>query len=135
MTHSHAIVWMDSQEAHTFRFSPVDVEMERVRAHRPFRKIHHNAGSIGAGHVHLEREYAQAIAESLEDVKEWSLIGPGTAKRELANYIQEHRPDLGKKLLAVETAAHPTDGELLDHARRLFKRLDKMQPNSPHSLS
>jgi len=26
---------------------------------------------------------------------------------------------------------HPTDGELLDHARRAFKAIDRMLPNTP----
>ncbi len=131
MTHAHAIVWMDSREAHTFRFSPDDVEKERIFAHAPFRKVHHKAGSIGAGHVHPDRDFLDEIAGSLNGVEEWILIGPGTAKRELAHYFEQNQPDLRRKLLAVETTAHPTDGELLDHARRLFKRLDRLQPNSP----
>ena len=131
MSHSHAIVWMDSHQAHIFRFSPSDVEKERIRAHSPFHKVHHKAGSIGAGHVHLDRDYLDGIAESLHGVEEWLLIGPGTAKRELASHLEQHSPDLRHKLLAVETADHPTDGELLDWARKTFKRLDRMRSNAP----
>jgi hypothetical protein len=29
---------------------------------------------------------------------------------------------------------HPTDGELLDHARRVFRAVDRMLPNSPVPL-
>ena len=46
MSHSHAIVWMDSREAHVFRFSADDVEKQRIQSHNPFRKIHHKAGVI-----------------------------------------------------------------------------------------
>ena len=51
MSHSHAIVWMDSHEAHTFSFSAHDVavEKERIVAHSPFRKLHHKSGAVGAG--------------------------------------------------------------------------------------
>lgn len=54
---------------------------------------------------------------------------PGQARA--GELLEKHKPELRGKLLAVETTAHPTDGELLDHARRLFKRLDRLQPNSP----
>ena len=54
MSHSHAIVWMDSKEAHVFQFNAEDVEKQRIVAQLPFRKIHHKAGVIGAGHVHLD---------------------------------------------------------------------------------
>jgi hypothetical protein len=30
----------------------------------------------------------------------------------------------------VEPADHPTEGELLEHARRSFGSLDRMRPNS-----
>ena len=122
---------MDSREAHTFRFSPEDVEKERIRAHSPFHKLHHKAGVIGSGHVHLDREFLDGIAGSLQGVEEWLLIGPGGAKNELASHLQQHQPDLRRKLLAVETADHPTDGELLGRARKTFKKLDHMRPNSP----
>ncbi len=131
MSHSHAIVWMDSHEAHTFRFSPIDVERERIRAHSPFRKVHHKAGTIGSGHLHLDHDYLDGIADSLHGVEEWLLTGPGTAKHELAKRLERQSPDLRRKLLAVETADHPTDGELLAQARKTFKKHDRVRPNSP----
>ena len=51
MTHNHAIVWMDSKEARIFRFNATDVEHEHIKAHNPFRQVHHKAGVIGTGSV------------------------------------------------------------------------------------
>lgn len=129
MSHSHAIVWMDSKESHVFQFNADDVEKQRIKAHLPFRKIHHKAGVIGAGHVHLDHHYFDEIGHALEGVQEWILTGPSTAKDEMRGYLRTNRPELEKKLLAVETADHPTDGELLKHARRFFKAADRMHPN------
>jgi len=81
MSHSHAIVWMDSREAHVFRFSADDVERQRIRSHSPFRKIHHKAGVIGAGHVHLDHGYFEEIAEALDGIQEWLLTGPKIYQR------------------------------------------------------
>jgi hypothetical protein len=131
MSHNHAIVWMDSKKAHVFQFNADDVEKQRIKAHLPFRQIHHKAGVIGAGHVHLDRDYFDEICKALEGVQEWLLTGPGTAKDEMSAYLHTFRPWLEEKLLAVETADHPTDGQLLDHARRFFKAADRMLPNSP----
>ena len=130
MSHSHAIVWMDSREAHVFRFSADDVERQRIRSHSPFRKIHHKAGVIGAGHVHLDHRYFEEIAEALSGVQEWLLTGPGTAKDEMARHIEQHLPDLKRTLCGLQTSDHPTDGELVDQARRNFKRIDRMRPNT-----
>jgi stalled ribosome rescue protein Dom34 len=130
MSHSHAIVWMDSREAHVFQFSADDIESRRIRSHNPFRKIHHKAGVIGAGHVHLDHQYFEDIADALHGVREWLLTGPGAAKQDMARHIEQHRPDLKRKLCGVLTSDHPTDGELVDQARQSFKSIDRMQPNS-----
>ena len=130
MSHSHAIVWMVSREAHVFRFSAVDVERQRIRSHNPFRKIHHKAGVIGAGHTHLDHAYFEEIAEALSGVQEWLLTGPGVAKNELARHLEQHLPDLKRTLCGLQTSDHPTDGELLDQARWAFKSIDRMRSNT-----
>lgn len=131
MSHSHAVVWMDSKEAHVFRFDRDDVEKQRIKAHLPFRKIHHKAGVIGAGHVHLDHKYFDEIVEGLSGAQEWLLTGPSAAKDEFRNYLKASQSAFGGTLLGVEAADHPTDGQLLDHARRFFKAADQMRPNSP----
>ncbi len=130
MSHSHAIVWMDSREAHVFRFSPEDVEGERIEAHRPYRKVHHKAGTIGDGHAHPDHRYFDEIGEALKGVQEWLLTGPGTAKAEFAHHVGQHAPELKSTLCEVTASDHPTDRELVDQARRAFKAIDRMRPNS-----
>lgn len=130
MSHSHAIVWMDSREAHVFRFSADDIEKQRIRSHNPFRKIHHKAGVIGAGHAHLDHGYFEEIAEALDGVQEWLLTGPGIAKSELARHIDEHLPELKRSLCGLQPSDHPTDGELIDQARWAFKGIDRMRSNT-----
>jgi stalled ribosome rescue protein Dom34 len=126
MSHSHAIVWMDSKEAHVFRFNASDVEAERVKAHLPFRKLHHKAGAIGSGHEHLDHAYFDGIAHALDGVQEWLLTGPSGAKEQMAAYVGQRLPQLKKQLFGVETLDHPTDGQLVDHARRFFKAANRM---------
>ena len=131
MTHSHAIIWMDSKEARIFRFNAADVEREHLTAHNPFRQVHHKAGVIGAGHMSLDTAFFDHIIEGLQGTTEWLLVGPAAAKLELLKHVDKHAPALRKSLVGVETMDHPTDGELLDHARRAFKAIDRMLPNSP----
>jgi hypothetical protein len=131
MSHGRAIVWMDSKQAHVFRFNAEDVEEERIRAHSPFRQVHHKAGVIGAGHAHLDRDFFDHIIDALRGVREWLLVGPSHAKNELLAHLDAHVPWLKAQLVGVEPMDHPTDGELLAHARRVFKSVDRLQPNSP----
>ena len=131
MTHNHAIVWMDSKEARIFRFNAADVEGEHIRAHNPFRQVHHKAGVIGAGHMTVDHGFFADIVEALAGTTEWLLVGPAGAKNELLKHLDHHAPEVRKSLVGVHGMDHPSDGELLDHARRAFKAIDRMLPNSP----
>jgi hypothetical protein len=131
MTHNHAIVWMDSREARIFRFNAADVEQEGVKAHNPFRQVHHKAGVIGTGHMALDAGFFAQIVDDLAGATEWLLVGPSGAKQELLRYIDRHAPAARKSLVGVEAMDHPSDGELLDHARRAFKAIDRLLPNTP----
>lgn len=133
--HGHAVVWLDSREARIFRFNATDAELERIKANSPFRKVHHKAGAIGSGHAHLNRDYFDRIVDAMRGVEEWLLVGPGSAKNELLAHIETHLPWLKAKMAGLEVMDHPTDGALVDHARRFFKAADRMRPNSPSAAS
>ena len=53
------------------------------------------------------------------------------AKKEFDKYLDQHAEELKKKLIGVETMDHPTDGELLAHARKFLKAHDRMAPHDP----
>ena len=129
MPHGHAVLWMDFKEAHVFRFDAEDVQKERLKSHAPFRKVHHKAGAIGAGHAHADAAFFDDIAAALKGISEWLLVGPGHSKNDFLRYIEAHDRPLKDRLAAVEPMDHPTDGELLDAARCFFKAFDRMQPN------
>jgi stalled ribosome rescue protein Dom34 len=137
MTLSHAIVWMDSREAHVYRFDAQDVEQKRLKAHMPFRKMHHKAGVIGAGRAAADLDFFDRIIDSLRGTREWILAGPGEAKQAFLNFLDKYRAvdghmtKLSSTLARVEAMDHPTDGELLKHARQTFKAIDRLQSNSP----
>jgi hypothetical protein len=50
------------------------------------------------------------------------ITGPGSAKTELSSYIQRTHPDLARRISGIETVDHPTDAQLLAHARSFFKK-------------
>ncbi len=131
MPHKHAVVWIDSRQAHIFKFVREDVEEQRIKAELPFRKIHHKAGSIGAGHVRDDEHYFHSVIEAMTDAEEWLVVGPGEAKKDLVKHIEKHDPRLKAKLIGIEAADHPTDGELLKHARAVFNAVDKLRGTKP----
>lgn len=131
MPQSRAVVWMDSKEAHVFRFGLADVEEKRLKAHSPFRKVRHKAGAIGTGRAAVDLSYFDHVADALRSVQEWLLVGPGQSKTAFLHHVETHMPQLRQKLVGVEAMDHPSDGELIDHARRVFKAADRLRPNSP----
>ena len=49
------------------------------------------------------------------------IIGPASAKTELARFLREQHPKVSERVVAVETADHPSDGEIVAYARKHFK--------------
>jgi stalled ribosome rescue protein Dom34 len=126
--HYHAAIWIDHREARVFHFSPTDVERLVIRPDHPTKHIHHKANSIGSGHASADHEYLHAVAESVADAGAVLVTGPGNAKTELVEHIRVHDPKLTKIIVGVETVDHPSDAQLVAHARTYLKATDRMQP-------
>jgi hypothetical protein len=126
--HFHAAIWIDHQEARVFHFSPTDVERLVLHPDHPTKHIHHKANSIGSGHAAEDHAFLQAVAQSIADAGAVLVTGPANAKTELIKHISQHDPALMKKIVGVETVDHPSDRQLVAHARRYFKADDRMLP-------
>lgn len=119
-THFHAVVWIDHSEAKVFHIGLGGSDEVTLHPHLPTRHLHHKANSIGSGHAAPEKAFYAEVAKALSDAGEILIIGPAGAKTELANHIREHAPDLARRIVAVEPADHPTDGEIVARAKRHF---------------
>jgi stalled ribosome rescue protein Dom34 len=126
--HYHAVIWIDHHEARVFHFNPTDVERLVLHPDHPTRHIHHKANSIGSGHAAEDRNFLQAIIGSVTDAGAVLITGPGDAKNALVKQIDQHAPKLMKIIAGVETVDHPSDGQLVAHARHYFTAADRMQP-------
>jgi stalled ribosome rescue protein Dom34 len=125
--HYHAVVWIDHREARVFHVSPSEVERLVLRPDHPTKHIHHKANSIGSGHATADHDFLHAIAESVADAGAILITGPAAAKTELLKHIHEHDPKLMKVIVGIETVDHPTDAQLVAHARKYFSGTDRMQ--------
>jgi stalled ribosome rescue protein Dom34 len=129
--HFHAVVWIDHHEARVFHFSPTDVETLVLHPDHPTRHIHHKANSIGSGHAAEDKNFLHAVAQSVADAGEILVTGPANEKTELVKHIEQHDPQLKKKIVGVESVDHPSDAELVAHAKKYFKMADRMTPQKP----
>ena len=126
--HFHAIVWIDHHQAKVFRFNAKDVDRDVIRPHDPTVHLHHKANTVGSGHASVDKEFLRHVTASLSGAGAIMIVGPASAKTELAAYLTTHAPDLSSRVSIVEAVDHPSDGELVALARKFFRASDRIQP-------
>jgi len=128
MSHYHAVVWIDHREAKVFHFNPNDVQKLVLHPDHPTKHLHHKAMSIGSGNAAEDQNFLHAVAESIADAGAVLITGPANAKTELVKHIDRHDPKLMQIIAGVETVDHPSDAQLVAHARHYLAVSDRMQP-------
>ncbi|MBL8670428.1 MAG: translational machinery protein [Alphaproteobacteria bacterium] len=136
MGHFHAVVWLDHREAHVMHFNKEEFELERIRQHgsshylQHAKHLHHKSGTRTGNKAPENQAYYHEIVEALGDAQEWLIVGPGAAKLSLLKHIHRHHADHVDRVVGVETVNHPTDRQLLAHARSYFESADRMRPQT-----
>ena len=125
--HYHAVVWIDHREARVFHFNATEVDGLVLHPENPTKHLHHKANCIGSGHALEDHDFLRRVADAIADAGIILITGPANAKTELVKHIQRHSPGLASRIAAVETVDHPSDRQLVDHARRYF-RADHQAP-------
>lgn len=126
MSHFHAIVWMDHAEAHVLQFTPDAAEKTVVHSKGNHRQVHHRSGTLGSGRAPEDLDYFAAVVRSLEGAQQILLTGPANEKDEFKKHLDANVKAVAGRIVAVETSDHPTDGELLRHARKFFVASGRM---------
>jgi stalled ribosome rescue protein Dom34 len=119
--HFHAIVWIDHSQAKIFHVGLSGDDEIILHPHLPTRHLHHKANSIGSGHVGLDKEFFGQVMNAVSDAGEILIIGPASAKTELAKYLRDKHPQTADRVVAVEAADHPTDPEIVAYAKKYFR--------------
>jgi stalled ribosome rescue protein Dom34 len=120
-THNHAVIWVDHRQARIFHVGLTGTDEIVLRSHLPTQHIHHKANSIGAGHVSEDENFLKSIAQALEDAGQILILGPSVEKVVLNNYLRENDPKFSARIVAVESADHPSDREIIAYAKQCFK--------------
>jgi hypothetical protein len=129
--HAHAIIWIDHREARIFHFNRLESDHLVIKPHDPARHIHHKANSIGSGHAAEDQAFLHEVTNAIGSAQFVLIAGPANAKTELVKHIHRHDPKMIEKIVGIESVDHPTDGALVDYARRYFKAADLMTRQVP----
>ena len=124
--HFHALVWIDHREAKVLYFDADSSQSVTVHNSHAHQNLHHKANSTDSGHVPVDKEYLHRVVAELATAGAILIVGPGSAKSELRTYLQQQYAKLAAKVSAVESIDHPTEGQLLAHARKFFVADDRM---------
>lgn len=124
MTINHVIAWIDHAEAHIIHFDRDGSNAEVVKTHASRRHLHVRAGHSGSGHAPENRVYFDGIADALAGKDRILIVGPGLEKLALMKHLASYRPDVAERVMSVETVDHPSDGQLLQYARKYFAKAD-----------
>jgi stalled ribosome rescue protein Dom34 len=119
-------VWIDQQEARVFHIHPETVDENTVLA--PQHHIHRHPKGQGEPREHPDdqRRFFAEVARGLGDTDAILIVGPSSAKLELLRYLREHHHTLEAHVVGLETVDHPTDGQIVAHARHYFKARSNM---------
>jgi stalled ribosome rescue protein Dom34 len=117
MSFHHAVVWLDHTKAQVIHFDLSAAESESLKTHsaHPHPHIKH-----GESHASDNTEFFKDIAEALKDSLEILVVGPAEEKTAFVKYLTENLPAIAGKIKGVETVDHPSEGQLLAHARKHF---------------
>lgn len=130
-THHHAVVWIDHKLAKVVHFDADSSESVVIHCSNAHLHLHHKANSIDSGHAPVDKDFLERVAAAIVKTGAILVAGPGSAKTELLTHLNHSHRDIVARISAVEAMDHPTDGQLLAHARRFFRADDRMRAQVP----
>jgi len=126
--HYHAAVWIDGHEARVFRFNAEDVDSHVIHRHHSDKEHRREKQS---GHANPDdAQFLDSVAAALGDAGAILVTGPGVEKTAFLKHLELKHPKQRKAVEAIETSDHPTDNELVAHARKTLHAADRMRPQS-----
>lgn len=122
---TRAVIWIDHAQARMIQFDGESSATQVICPEGGTPHLHRKAKSIDDGHAAEDQSYFHAVGKALTHVSAVLVTGPANAKAELMKHFAQHDPALVKRISAIQTVDHPSDGELLDLARRHFELIDR----------
>lgn len=110
-------ILIDSEHAKVFDFNDGEVTHHAYHRHEP---QHHTGHS--QDQEHKSEHFFHQVAEHLTGATHLLLMGSGLGKEHFKTHLESHHHDLAKVIVGVETVDHPTDGQIVAHARESFSK-------------
>lgn len=119
MSFNNAVVWIDHTNAQVIHFDRDASESESLKTHSTHPHPHQRHGDTHSNEDDNSR-FFDDIAAALKDSAQVLIVGPAEEKTAFMTYLTAKVPAVAEKVKAVETVDHPSNAELLAHARKYF---------------
>jgi stalled ribosome rescue protein Dom34 len=118
-------VWIDHHEARVYHVAEGTFDEKTLKA--PRHHLHRHPKGPAAEHNHPEdmHHFFAEVERALEGAEKILLVGPGTAKLQLLRHAREHARAIEAHVVGVESADHPTEGQLVAYINRYFQVADR----------
>ncbi len=120
MNARHSVVWLDHHEARIFGVDAEKLQTETIVAPEHHLHRHPKGPSPDRERPSDDAHFFQHIATVLRDADAVLLVGPSHAKLQFLRFLTKRDRALEAKVVGVETVDHPTDRQLIAHARHYF---------------
>ena len=127
---THAVVWIDSDEAKILCVDPDSVDEIMVGPSLPHRHILSKAGLHKGNQAIPRHVFFQTIANQLSSISSFVVVGRTQTKADFIKHMQLYEPRLIPRLAAIEAMDDLSDDRLADLARRHFKPGGHVVPHS-----
>ncbi|MFN7454188.1 MAG: hypothetical protein ACK5RO_05960 [Pseudobdellovibrionaceae bacterium] len=119
---SAVVVWMDSEHAKLFHVTTAGVKKTELKKHGAKHSNSHQDGH----HHKQEEQFFHEVAQAAGAPEEFLVFGPGMAKTHFKTHLEKHNhKKLMGHLVGVETLEAMTDNQILDAARKYFKKYNQ----------
>jgi len=115
----HAVVWTDHQSAQVVQFNAEHTVAQKVHAHA------HPTAQHGSG-VRSEHEFFASVCDALDGIGRVLVTGSHTAVADFRHYVEKHRPQAAARIVDYDVVDHPSENQLVAHARKRFAAIDRM---------
>jgi stalled ribosome rescue protein Dom34 len=122
----YVAVWIDHKEARVFHIQPGKVDEVTVATPQHLHHRHPKGAEGVKEHPNDAKQFFHEVGRSLEGSEAVLVVGPSTAKLEFIRYLHQHDHALERKIVGVETVDHPSDRQLIAHAKEYFKVSDRV---------
>ncbi|MGH8212770.1 MAG: hypothetical protein ACREPP_06040, partial [Rhodanobacteraceae bacterium] len=119
-------VCIDHRQARVFHFNVE--EADKTVISDPIVRDLHSREPRSGHRIEENKPFFEAVAKAISGAGAILIVGPAQEKELFAKFLAEKHPAIRTHVEGVEKADHPTDGELLDFARRYAKAADRMRP-------